>query len=307
MKQYVDYYQAGFVGLTGTDDEIRAAAGAWGVSYAKVEIGLGVGLRHGPHGRHLPGGRGGPAPAPDLVRGRAGDHRRPGQRAGDGGPRDARAGRAAGRDPGRQRPPRTPAAPTPAPSPAGPSPSPATAVRVRLESTVVRAGPNRIVVTVSDPDNRELAKPGRGGLLHVPLDGRSGPGAGGGAGDVHLGRPRRQGGLRGRDDAPPPGRVRRHDHPGRARRPGRVGRLHDGRPRAEPHAADRRAGPQRPHPDRGGRRRQPAADLERRLPRSALLRALRGRAAGRAHGRSSSRSTRRPSAPPPPAGRSCGT
>jgi hypothetical protein len=30
---------------------------------------------------------------------------------------------------------------------------------VRLESTLVRAGPNRIVVTVSDPENRELAKP----------------------------------------------------------------------------------------------------------------------------------------------------
>jgi hypothetical protein len=32
-------------------------------------------------------------------------------------------------------------------------------VRVRLESTIVRAGRNRIVVTVSDPANRELAKP----------------------------------------------------------------------------------------------------------------------------------------------------
>jgi hypothetical protein len=32
-------------------------------------------------------------------------------------------------------------------------------VRVRLESTVVRAGSNRIVVTVSDPQNRELANP----------------------------------------------------------------------------------------------------------------------------------------------------
>ena len=53
-------------------------------------------------------------------------------------------------------PPPASAAPTATP---GPSPSPATAVRVRLESTVVRAGPNRIVVTVSDPANRELAKP----------------------------------------------------------------------------------------------------------------------------------------------------
>jgi protein SCO1/2 len=37
MKQYVGYYQAGFIGLTGSEDEIRAAAGAWGVSYAKIE------------------------------------------------------------------------------------------------------------------------------------------------------------------------------------------------------------------------------------------------------------------------------
>ena len=62
-----------------------------------------------------------------------------------------------------------PATPVPTSAPAtsepvatatpAPSASPATTVRVRLESTVVRAGPNRIVVTVSDPENRELAKP----------------------------------------------------------------------------------------------------------------------------------------------------
>jgi len=37
MKQYVDYYQSGFTGLTGTQEEIAAAADAWGVSYAKLE------------------------------------------------------------------------------------------------------------------------------------------------------------------------------------------------------------------------------------------------------------------------------
>jgi protein SCO1/2 len=36
MKQYVDYYQAGFIGLTGSDAQIAAAAAAWGVSYAKL-------------------------------------------------------------------------------------------------------------------------------------------------------------------------------------------------------------------------------------------------------------------------------
>ena len=37
MKQYVDYYQSGFIGLTGSEAEIAAVADAWGVSYAKLE------------------------------------------------------------------------------------------------------------------------------------------------------------------------------------------------------------------------------------------------------------------------------
>ena len=37
MKQYVDYYRSGFVGLTGSAEEIAAAAAAWGVSYRKLE------------------------------------------------------------------------------------------------------------------------------------------------------------------------------------------------------------------------------------------------------------------------------
>jgi len=37
MKQYVDYYQSGFIGLTGSEAEIAAAAEAWGVSYRKLE------------------------------------------------------------------------------------------------------------------------------------------------------------------------------------------------------------------------------------------------------------------------------
>ena len=36
MKQYADYYDAGFIGLTGTAEEIAAAAGAWGVSYERL-------------------------------------------------------------------------------------------------------------------------------------------------------------------------------------------------------------------------------------------------------------------------------
>jgi protein SCO1/2 len=33
MKTYLDAYKAGFIGLTGTDAQIAAAAAAWGVSY----------------------------------------------------------------------------------------------------------------------------------------------------------------------------------------------------------------------------------------------------------------------------------
>ena len=36
MKQYTDYYKAGYTGLTGTADEIAETAEAWGVSYAQL-------------------------------------------------------------------------------------------------------------------------------------------------------------------------------------------------------------------------------------------------------------------------------
>ena len=37
MKQYVNYYGAGFVGLTGTQAQIAEVAAAWGVSYRRLE------------------------------------------------------------------------------------------------------------------------------------------------------------------------------------------------------------------------------------------------------------------------------
>jgi protein SCO1/2 len=37
MKRYVDYYQSGFIGLTGSHAEIAATAEDWGVSYRKLE------------------------------------------------------------------------------------------------------------------------------------------------------------------------------------------------------------------------------------------------------------------------------
>ena len=39
LKEYMGYLQAGFTGLTGTDAQVRAAADAWDVRYARVETG----------------------------------------------------------------------------------------------------------------------------------------------------------------------------------------------------------------------------------------------------------------------------
>ncbi|MCJ7711533.1 MAG: SCO family protein, partial [Chloroflexi bacterium] len=36
MKQYVDYYGAGYTGLTGTPEQIAEAAANWGVSYRQL-------------------------------------------------------------------------------------------------------------------------------------------------------------------------------------------------------------------------------------------------------------------------------
>jgi protein SCO1/2 len=164
MKQYVDYYQAGYLGLTGTEDEIRAVAGAWGVSYAKVETGSasGYAMAHTADTflvdaegrlRHQIWFGAGPEVIAARINGLATE---------------------VVVTPPPSAPPSPPPAATPAPSPipgptgaaatptapaASASPAPQTAVRARLQSSVVRAGPNRIVVTVSDPDNRELAKP----------------------------------------------------------------------------------------------------------------------------------------------------
>ena len=163
MKQYVDYYQAGYIGLTGTDDQIRAAAGAWGVSYAKVETGSasGYAMAHTADTllvdaegrlRHRIWFGAGPQILAARVNGLATEALAPTVPAAPTAPAVATPAAVS-------TPAAAPAVPTPAASSAVPSPSPATAVRVRLESTVVRAGPNRIVVTVSDPNNRELATP----------------------------------------------------------------------------------------------------------------------------------------------------
>ena len=157
MKQYVDFYQAGYVGLTGTDDQIRATAGAWGVAYARVESdsASGYAMAHTADTflvdaegrlRHRIWFGAGPEILAARVNGLATEVLPPPVAAAPTATPVVT-------------PAATPAVPTPAASPPPPSPSPATTVRVRLESAVVRAGPNRIVVTVSNPDNRELAAP----------------------------------------------------------------------------------------------------------------------------------------------------
>ncbi len=165
MKQYVSSYGAGFLGLSGTDDEIRTVAGAWGVSYARVESGSAAGyaMAHTADTflvdaegrlRHRIWFGAGPAIIAARINGLATEVLQTPV------PTVAPVPAVS-----------TPApAPTPAPStvassaePATPTPAatnaPQTAVRAKLQSSVVRAGPNRIVVTVSDPNNRELAKP----------------------------------------------------------------------------------------------------------------------------------------------------
>jgi len=158
MKQYVGYYRSGFVGLTGSEDEIREIADAWGVTYAKVEStsAAGYAMAHTADAflvdaegrlRHRIWFGAGPEVIADRVNGLDGE---------------------AVETPVPATAPPTPAAPeapaTAAPSSAptatpGASPTPSTVVTARLQSTVIRAGTNRVVVTVTDPENRELARP----------------------------------------------------------------------------------------------------------------------------------------------------
>ncbi|MCU0479159.1 MAG: SCO family protein [Chloroflexi bacterium] len=160
MKQYVDYYQAGYYGLTGTDDEIRQVAGAWGVSYAKVESdsASGYAMAHTADTwlldaegrlRHRIWFGAGPEVMADRINGLATEVLE-----------TPAATPAASALPTAAPTPTTSATPNTSPSPApAASPTPATTVIAQLQSTVIRAGTNRIVVTVSDPANRELALP----------------------------------------------------------------------------------------------------------------------------------------------------
>jgi len=147
MKQYVDYYRSGYIGLTGTDAQIADAAGAWGVSYARVEstAAAGYAMAHTAD-TFLVDAQG---RLRDIIWFGAGP--------------EIIAARISGlateaiESPASTATPASPA--TGATATAAPTPATATTVRARLESSIVRAGRNRIVVSVSDQSNRDMAKP----------------------------------------------------------------------------------------------------------------------------------------------------
>ncbi len=167
LKQYLGYFNAGFIGLTGTAQQIRAAADAWGVQYARVDPepgASGYAMAHTADTylvdaagllRHRIWFGAGPAVFDDRLAQVA-------QAAIASGAATATPPAPPSVAPPSGTVPPSPAPPSAAPSAASPSPTPAfgtTAVMARLQTTVVRVGMNRLVITVADPNNRELAFP----------------------------------------------------------------------------------------------------------------------------------------------------
>jgi len=161
LKQYLSFYDASFTGLTGSPSAIRRAADAWGVQYAKMDNGSanGYAMAHTADAFLVDAaGRlrdriwfgAGPEVFLDRIVSLA-SRPLPGDAA-SGVPAASRA------------PVPTPAAtsaPSPTPVTATGSQGPGTTtVLPTLNTTVIRAGTNRLVITVSDPNNRELASPG---------------------------------------------------------------------------------------------------------------------------------------------------
>ena len=149
MTQYVNYYQSGFIGLTGTAAQIRTVADAWGIQYAKIDSASGEGysMAHTADAflldaagrlRHRIWFGAGAAVFDDRVA----------QLAAEPMPSFVAVTPA-------------PAATLPMPS-GGPSPTASSGVGVvpDLVTSVIRVGTNRLVVRTSDSMNRELALPG---------------------------------------------------------------------------------------------------------------------------------------------------
>ena len=161
MKQYLAFYNAAFVGLTGSAAEIRRAADAWGVQYARIDSGSanGYAMAHTADAFLVDAaGRlrdriwfgAGPEVFLDRIASLA-TRSLPGD--------SASVGPAASSTPAptRAATPMPPSSPTAAPI-GSPAPG-STTVLPTLNTTVIRVGANRLVVTVADPANRELALP----------------------------------------------------------------------------------------------------------------------------------------------------
>lgn len=170
LKQYLSFYDAGFVGLTGSAAEIRRVADAWGVQYAKIDNGSanGYAMAHTADAFVVDAkGRlrdriwfgAGSAVFLDRIESLA-SRPLPGDTA-SGSP--AATGAAVASGPAASATSISTPTPTVTATPsAGSSGSPAlgsTTVLPTLNTTVIRVGANRLVMTVSDPDNRELAFP----------------------------------------------------------------------------------------------------------------------------------------------------
>ena len=159
LKQYLSFYDATFTGLTGSAAEIRRAADGWGVQYARIDSGSanGYAMAHTADtflvdaaGRLRDRIWFGAGPdvfvdriASLVTRPLAGDAASPGL---------ATSSPAVPPSPTHGQP---AAVATPNGSPAAGS----TTVLPTLTTTVIRVGANRLVMTVADPANRELAFP----------------------------------------------------------------------------------------------------------------------------------------------------
>ena len=163
MKQYLSFYDAGFIGLTGTPAEIRRAADAWGVQYARMDNGSASGYAMAHTADTFLVDAAGwlrdriwfGAGADVFVDRIASLATRP--LPGD----SATAGIGAGSPPAAT-PAATRSGTETASAGASPGSSPAagsTTVLPTLDTTVIRVGANRLVMTVADPRNRELAFP----------------------------------------------------------------------------------------------------------------------------------------------------
>ncbi len=149
LREYLALYQAGFIGLTGTEAQVRAAADAWGVQYARIDSdsASGYSMAH---------------TADAFLLDAAGRLR---HRIWFGaGPIviDDRVARLAAEPMPSFGVPSAPVATPRSPAPtalAGGSPAPEAEVVAVLATTVIRVGNNRLVVTTSDPANHELARP----------------------------------------------------------------------------------------------------------------------------------------------------